>query len=468
MTSTRTLARSPRSMTNSAPIRLDPAALRRTAERQLRRIETELPDQKSLAEVATLTFNAVVQADALTRQLRRWFTLHHLPSFFLAVAVVGVSVWVWLSFFHTSTLTLALSDRDARALRAKIADHPRVRIDPVLVNGSREALEQLRVGAVDLGFVQGGFAVPPPLLRREVGGREVALLFVRKGAAFPQGVRTVVTSTEGEGSHTVFQQLAPLWHLEGAAVRFTFGQLAEGHAPEPDVDAVFVSKDPSDDKTLTAVATLDRAGFELRPVTLGARLPRYDFAEPFVMPAAWFDGVPATPVETIAVKTYLVARAGLTPRLLAEASTLTEDDSHAFTAAAVMPSTEVTSEALQGVDAFVGILVNIALAFLGLLGFQSFRWRRPFHELNALVSRLSLLQSQTDMLDIDDVTVRRHNRLVLGLVSDQLGLISSLASFYTQENEALLFNSLSELVHERCSALKLNIQLKILQSNVRD
>ncbi len=96
------------------------------------------------------------------------------------------------------------------------------------------------------------------------------------------------------------------------------------------------------------------------------------------------------------------------------------------------------------------------------------RWRRPFHELNAIVSRLSLLQSQTDMLDIDDVTLRRHNRLVLGLVSDQLGLIGTLASFYTQENASLLFNSISELVHERCNALKLNIQLKILQSNVRD
>ncbi len=55
----------------------------------------------------------------------------------------------------------------------------------------------------------------------------------------------------------------------------------------------------------------------------------------------------------------------------------------------------------------------------------------------------------------------------LSLVSDLLGVISQVASYYTQENSALLFNNLSEVIHERCDGLKLNIQLKLLQSAIR-
>jgi len=455
-------------VTKSGIIRLDPAALRRTAERQLHRIEAELPDDKGLAEVARLTLDAVERADGLIRRLRSLITLHHLPVAFLAVAVLTVGLWAWFSFFHTSTLTLALPDRDAQALRAKLVGNPRLHIAPVATAGSRESLEKLQAGAVDLAFVQGGFPLPPELLRREVSSRELVLLFVRRGLRMPQDVHTLVTSLEGQGSHTVLRQVESAMRLVSPTIRFSWSEIAQGQPPGSDVDAVFVVKDPADELTLVATQTLHAAGFELVAPALGARALRFEFFDPAVIPAKWFDEVPATPIDTLAVKTYIVARAGLTPRLLGQAAALSDDDNRTFAAAAVMPSTEMTSEALQGVDAFVGILVNIGLAFLGLLGLEALRWRRPFHELNALVSRLSLLQSQTDMLDIDDVTLRRHNRLVLGMVSDQLGLIGTLASFYTQENASLLFNSVSELVHERCNALKINIQLKILQSNVRD
>ncbi len=56
----------------------------------------------------------------------------------------------------------------------------------------------------------------------------------------------------------------------------------------------------------------------------------------------------------------------------------------------------------------------------------------------------------------------------LSLVSDLLGLISQISSYYTQENTALVFNSLSDVIHERSNALKLNIQLKLLQSAIRE
>lgn len=53
------------------------------------------------------------------------------------------------------------------------------------------------------------------------------------------------------------------------------------------------------------------------------------------------------------------------------------------------------------------------------------------------------------------------------LCSDLLGLISAIAGYYTQENSSLLFNNLSEVVHQRCDALKINIQLKVLHAMVK-
>jgi hypothetical protein len=50
--------------------------------------------------------------------------------------------------------------------------------------------------------------------------------------------------------------------------------------------------------------------------------------------------------------------------------------------------------------------------------------------------------------------------------SVNLGAISMISSYYTQENSSLLFNNLSEVIHQRCDGLKINIQLKILHATV--
>ena len=63
-------------------------------------------------------------------------------------------------------------------------------------------------------------------------------------------------------------------------------------------------------------------------------------------------------------------------------------------------------------------------------------------------------------------TKRAENLLYLGLTSDLLGVISMIASYYTQENSSLLFNNLSEVIHQRCDGLKINIQLKVLHATV--
>jgi len=74
----------------------------------------------------------------------------------------------------------------------------------------------------------------------------------------------------------------------------------------------------------------------------------------------------------------------------------------------------------------------------------------------------------THVLAVKDDAIRREHMHYLSLVSDLLGLIGQISSYYTQENTALVFNSLSDVIHERSNALKLNIQLKLLQSAIRE
>lgn len=453
--------------------RLEIAPLISTAEKLSARVKQELPTHDGLAATTDSIARAARNAEDVARRMRRPLSLHRLPVVFLALALVTLLGWAWVTFFRVTSLTLALPDRDAAELKDRLRADPRLAIEVVEVKGSREAAEHVATGQVDLAFVQGGIPIPPVLLRADVPGRELALLFVRSGTTGLHDARVVLTSAANEGSHSVAQALVtllgrptlPLFRHEWAGLTGT------GDAPiAPEVDAVFVVKDPSDEKTRRGVTRLAAAGFTLVDLPLGALAKRLDYLERTSLEPGWLSqspAVPSQPVSAWAVKTFLVARDGLTPRLLAHASRVLQP-ARSLSDAAVAPSTEVTSEVLQGIDAFFSILINIGLAFLALLGLDAMAWRRQFHELNSLVSVLSQLQSNKDVLAVKDDALRRENMLYLSIVSDLLGLISQVSSYYTQENTALVFNSLSDVIHERCNALKLNIQLKLLQSAIRE
>jgi len=94
-------------------------------------------------------------------------------------------------------------------------------------------------------------------------------------------------------------------------------------------------------------------------------------------------------------------------------------------------------------------------------------YRRQFHELNSLVSLISIHQSSKDVLGVADERIRKDHLLYLSLCSDLLGLVSMIGGYYTQENSSLLFSGLPEIIHQRCDGLKINIQLKILHATIK-
>lgn len=435
-----------------------------------KRVESELPAHEGLQRASRSVVDAAQKAQKVAASMKRPWSPHRFPVIFLGAALIGLLAFLYWQFFRVSTLTLALPDRDATGIRASLASHERLNVKVVDVLGSREAAALLSKQEVDLGFIQGGVEIPARLLRLETPTRELVLYFVRENIGGPRQVKKVLTSVEGEGSHSVARAFFDAW---GTSVSFSHDwakMISDSNwTIPPDVDAVFVVKDPADEKALRGAARLARAGFRLESPSLGARAGRFEYLAPTTLARGYLDAdppLPSQPVETFSVSTFLVAREGLTPSLLSQAAKLIEGRPGIIPERGFRLDSVETSELFQGIDAFFSVLVNIGLAFLALLGLDVVAYRKQFNELNSLVSLLSILQSNKDVLGVT-ADVRNENQLYLSLCSDLLSLISSISGYYTQENGSLSFNNLSEVVHQRCDSLKINIQLKLLHALVR-
>lgn len=452
---------------DSARLLIDPII--EQADKLAERVRKELPSHQGL-EIATHRLaESARKARRVAAAMKRPWSPHRLPVVFLAVAVVGFLGLLYWQLLHVSRLTLALPDRDAAELRARVKDDPRLDVRVVEVPGSREAAALLARGEVDLGFIQGGVPIPPGLLRLETPSHELVLFFARPSVTGPASVHRVLTSVEGEGSHSVGEAFFGAW---GVSVTWlhAWKELTGSATWEvpADVDAVFVVKDPGDDKTLLGAERLAAQGFRLLSPPLGARAGRFDWLTSAQVPAGFLHAdppVPETSVATYGVTTWLVARDGLTPRLLSRADDMLHPRAGSIRDHSIRFDALAASDLAQGVDALFNILVNIALAFVALLGLDLFAYRKHLHELNSLVSVMSILQSSKDVLGVTGQE-RTENLLYLSLCSDALSLISTVGGYYTQENSSLLFANLSETVHQRCDALKLNIQLKVLHATV--
>ncbi len=134
------------------PLRLKIEGVIGSAEKVGERVRIELPTHSGLAGVAEHVAAAAREADRLSRKLKRPWSLHRAPAFFLAAAILLLGIWTYFRFFHVSILSVALPDRDASELRKLIADQSRVAFRSVIVPGSREAVEMVAGGDVDLAF----------------------------------------------------------------------------------------------------------------------------------------------------------------------------------------------------------------------------------------------------------------------------------------------------------------------------
>lgn len=446
----------------------------RNAEDLKKRVEKELPHHTGLISLAGGVATAAREAEHAAQQLRKPLGWHRLPVLFLALALLMLVGWIYVQFFRVTTLKVAIPDRDAQELRDRLADREgnRLKFEQITVAGSQEAVEKVKNKITDLGFVQGGIEIPRELPRLETPNSEIVLWFIRDSVADLTKIRYILTSVPNAGSHSVAKAFINAWKFEQPIqyVHDWTKLTAEAHYDIPEnVDAVFVVKDLSDENTLRATDRLAKSGFRLASPDIGARLSQLDYLNPYVVPVGYLRSLPpypAEPIQTYSVVTYLIARKGMTPRMLATASHLIDRNRASLSDGRYEPTLGETSELVQGVDAFLGIIINIVLAFLALMGLEMLAYRKRFHELNSLVSLISIHQSSKDVLGQADNLIKRDHLLYLSLCSDLLGLVSMIAGYYTQENSSLLFNGMPEIIHQRCDGLKINIQLKILHATI--
>lgn len=453
---------------NPGPLRLEIGPVVACAERIAERVRQELPTHAGLARASQGVAAAAREAQRVARRLRRPLGLHRVPPLFLVLSLGLLGGWVYWHFFHVSRMLVAVSARDAVQLKGDLG--PRFRMVPVETRGSQESVDLLLRRQVQLAFVQGGIELPQQLLRAELESSELVLFYLRESLESPSQIRTLLTSEEGQGSHTLARTFLQCWGID-QSVRFvhTWRTLTEEPAAPigDEIDAVFVVKDPMNVNSGRMATRLYEAGFRLASPDIGSRSLLLPYLRETEIRAGFLDPLehlPHEPVPSYRVTTYLVARPDLTPRELAAAASLIQRPDRLVTDG-FQPTFNRTMEVLQGVEAVLNIVVYIGLAFLFLLGLDIVAYRRRFNELNSLVSLISMHQGEKDVLG-STAEVRAHNVQYLSVCSDLLGLISVITGYYAQENAGLMYNRLFEIIHDRCSGLKINIQLKILHALV--
>jgi hypothetical protein len=451
-------------------LRIDPVVA--SAEEIVRRVREELSEHQGLDSAANGVARAAREAQRVSRRLRRPWGLHRMPALFLAAALLVFGVWIYWRFLHVKTLVIALPERDAIELHERVLQSGRIHIRQYTTDGSRDGLALLVDDKVDLAFVQGGFEIPPTLPRLQIPQSEMLLFFLKEGVSGPADVRHVLTSSKDQGSHTVTRQFAKIWRIENQVDYLHDWRdltVNPNYKIPEDIDAAFLIKDLANEKTFEGVRRLHEAGFRLASPNIGARALALDYLKPAEIPTGYLDAnppVPAEAISTYSVATFLVARKSLTPRLFAEAIHLLDQDVNTLRQLGFEPTFSQAKEVFEAIEAFLGILVYIGVAFLTLLGIEISTYRRRFNELNTFISLISMHQSNKDVLGLTDEKEREKNLLYLSLCSDLLGIIGVITAYYSQENPSLLYNRLTEIIYQRSSSLKLNIQLKILHAMV--
>jgi hypothetical protein len=434
------------------------------------RVERDLPQHTGLVSLAAGVATAARDAEHVAEKLRKPLGLHRLPALFLVLALALLVAWTYIQFFRTTTLRIALPDSDFQAIKSQMTRDHRIQFTEVPISGSTEAIAAVLGNKADLGLVQGGIEIPDHLPRLETPNPEIVLWFVRSSISDLGSVRQILTNVEGAGSHLVAKAFLKAWkRTDQVQFHFDWKRVTSDDQYQiPNaIDAVFVVKDPSDSQTLYAVERLGAAGFRLDSPDIGARVNQLEYLNPYTIPVGYLRSLPpfpSQPVSTYSVKTYLIASESMTPRMLAAASHLLDRQPTSMSAGRYEPNLSEASELFQGVDAFLGIIINLVLAFLALTGLEMMAYRKRFHELNSLVSLISIHQSSKDVLGVINPALRKDHLLYLSLCSDLLGLVSMIGGYYTQENSSLLFSGLPEIIHQRCDGLKINIQLKILHA----
>jgi hypothetical protein len=442
-----------------------------TVRKTQRRIEVTLPQESQLHEVAQAVVTAAEVAGERIRKSRSPLSISNMRRYLLLLAVATLVWWIYVNYLQSRVVRVAVTTGDYALLSMQAKKNNAVDVKFIKSRGSPANRELVRSGGADMAVIQAGIELPETFTILGVVRQEHLLYFVREGTAQNDGSPMVLTFSEGQGSHILATTFFELWDYPILQWVHSWDELAskDDYRIPPTVRAIFVVIDPADPAMRQGISRAADSGFKLTDPDIGVFATYRPYLSRIeVQPGYYHLGDPQVPdskIHTYTVDNYLVAGASVTDRQI-----LTAIQAFDFARSDVdLPGNFLTRGSSSIIEDLANVLtgaVNFLIIMVALFGIEILLERRYILELNRLVSCISLLQADLDLIGVRDKKTLASNAFYLDACADLLGLISTIAGYYGQEKAPLVFNGLTGLVHARANNIKINIRLKLLHTGV--
>ena len=436
-----------------------------SAERVEQRIAETLPEDRDLCEVASATEETARHAAQQIRKMHGPMSLPKIRLYVTLIALAALIWWIYINYFQVRVVRVAISPGDSVLL----SDEDLQTIKFVDSSGSAASTDLIEKGEAEMAFIQAGTQIPGDVAVLGTVRKEHVLFFTRKPLKLEGEIPRVITFNEGQGSHVLGKMFFQRWGYDNVFWLHTWGRIGtdEGYAVPPDVDAIFVVVDPADAIMHRAIERVAKAGFRLQDPDIGVYANHLPYIEPIELDRGYYSFSNPTVPDTDRLKTYTVENYLVAGESVTHQQWLRAMKAFKLSPSAMEFSTSMLHSSGQSLTAdlsnILAAAVNLVVIIAALFGIEILLHRRYIHELNSLISRISLLQADHNLQSVNNDKERTSTVFTLMAYADLLGLISTIAGYYSQANAALMFNGLTGAVHTRADTLKLNVQLKLIQ-----
>ena len=440
------------------------------------RIVDDLPTESDLHTIAAAVSGLAQRAERKPGKLSQLFSFTAIRWYVVGSGICWMFFWCFFNFVQNQDITVAVTGTETELILRKASQKPGIgsRIHIVESNGSAHSRDLLGLGEVDMGVIQAGIELDESMMILGIVRHEHILFFVHENhKTFPKAgeIPVVLTGAEGQGSHQLGKEFFRAWGSEDPKWEFGWSDFASEENPmelPEGVQAIFVVIDPVDARMQPGIKRAAKEGFVMHDSFIGAFESKHPYLHRVTHDRGFFrraqPDVPDRDIGGYLVDNYLVASDSVSEQQILwarQAFELEGDQGRLMTDYLSSGRSTMIEDAAN----FTTIPINIVIIIAALFGVEILTERRYLHELNGLISRLSLLQADHDLYGWRTGETIGHNARYLDACSDLLSMISTVAAFYGEKRSAMAFDGMTNMLDSRANDLKINIGLKLIQGN---